>query len=113
MSRDAIMERVRQLMRNGVSRAVLTVVDDDGNMQRVQVTLLEDDGHLLLTVANRYSGSVEMESDGSFITHKSDKANHGFGIRNIREAAARMGGNVSITASDGTFRVEAEVPLAK
>ena len=43
MSRDTIMERVRQLMRNGVSRAVLNVVDDEGNMQRVQVTLLEDE----------------------------------------------------------------------
>ena len=43
MSRDTIMERVRQLMRNGVSRAVLNVVDDDGNMQRVQISLLEDE----------------------------------------------------------------------
>ena len=43
MSRDTIMERVRRLMRNGVSRAVLNVVDDDGNMQRVQISLLEDE----------------------------------------------------------------------
>lgn len=43
MSRDVIMERVRNLMRDGVSRAVLNVVDDEGNMQRVQVTLLEDE----------------------------------------------------------------------
>jgi len=43
MSRDNIMERVRNLMRDGVSRAVLTVVDDAGNMQRVQVSLLEDE----------------------------------------------------------------------
>lgn len=43
MSRDAIMERVRNLMRDGVARAVLNVVDDEGNMQRVQVTLLEDE----------------------------------------------------------------------
>ena len=43
MSRDAIMERVRNLLRDCVSRAVLNVVDDEGNMQRVQVTLLEDE----------------------------------------------------------------------
>lgn len=43
MSRDAIMERVRNLMRDGVARAVLNVVDDEGNMQRVQVSLLEDE----------------------------------------------------------------------
>ncbi len=96
-----------------IANALDNAIEADPPDKRIEVTLLEDDGHLLLTVANRYSGSVEMESDGSFITHKSDKANHGFGIRNIREAAARMGGNVSITASDGTFRVEAEVPLAK
>ena len=43
MSRDIIMERVRQLMRDGVARAVLNVVDDEGNMQRVQISLLEDE----------------------------------------------------------------------
>lgn len=43
MSRDSSMERVRQLMRDGVARAVLNVVDDEGNMQRVQISLLEDE----------------------------------------------------------------------
>ncbi len=43
MSRDSIMERVRQLMRDGVARAVLNVVDDEGNMQCVQISLLEDE----------------------------------------------------------------------
>lgn len=43
MSRDTIMERVRNLMRDGVARAVLNVVDDEGNMQRVQISLLEDE----------------------------------------------------------------------
>ena len=43
MSRDSIMERVRQLMRDGVARAVLNVVDDEGNMQLVQISLLEDE----------------------------------------------------------------------
>lgn len=43
MSRDIILERVRQLMRDGVARAVLNVVDDEGNMQRVQISLLEDE----------------------------------------------------------------------
>ena len=43
MSRDSFMERVRNLMRDGVARAVLNVVDDEGNMQRVQISLLEDE----------------------------------------------------------------------
>ena len=43
MSRDSFMESVRNLMRDGVARAVLNVVDDEGNMQRVQISLLEDE----------------------------------------------------------------------
>lgn len=43
MSRDSFMESVRNLMRDGVSRAELNVVDDEGNMQRVQISLLEDE----------------------------------------------------------------------
>ena len=43
MSRDSFMESMRNLMRDGVARAVLNVVDDEGNMQRVQISLLEDE----------------------------------------------------------------------
>ena len=43
MSRDSFMESLRNLMRDGVARAVLNVVDDEGNMQRVQISLLEDE----------------------------------------------------------------------
>ena len=43
MSRDSFMENLRNLMRDGVARAVLNVVDDEGNMQRVQISLLEDE----------------------------------------------------------------------
>ena len=79
----------------------------------ITLELLEDGERLLFSVTNRCRKAPEMAPDGSFISSKADKANHGLGIRNIREAVMRMGGKTEITARDGVFRVYAEVPLKR
>ena len=78
---------------------------------KIDVMLSDKDGRLLFTCTNSYAGDVRIADDGSFITHKDDSRNHGLGIRNIREAVARMGGTVDISARDGIFTVRAEIKL--
>ena len=64
------------------------------------------DNQLLFVCSNSFTGEVKTEADGSFITHKEDNRNHGLGIKNIKEAAARLGGDVTITAEDNIFTVK-------
>ena len=81
--------------------------------KKITLELLEDEDRLLFSVTNRYEKKIETRSDGSFISSKEDKVNHGLGIKNIEEAVERMNGKFEITAKDGTFRVFAEVPIGK
>ena len=81
--------------------------------KKITLELIEDEDRLLFSVTNRYEKKIETRSDGSFISSKEDKVNHGLGIKNIEEAVERMNGKFEITAKDGTFRVFAEVPIGK
>ena len=44
-------------------------------------------------------------------TTKGDEANHGFGTRSMRQIAERYGGSFAAAAEDGTYRVDALIPL--
>ncbi len=81
--------------------------------RKIMLELLEDDDRLLFSVTNRFERKIEKREDGSFISSKDDKKNHGLGIKNIEEAVQRMGGKIEISAEDGVFRVYAEVPTRK
>ena len=81
--------------------------------RKIDLTLTEDGDSFLYICTNHYSGELKEGSDGSFATTKDDGMNHGFGIRNIREAVARMRGTVEITAKDGVFTVLARIPMGR
>ena len=62
-------------------------------------------------VENFYEGTRRFLADGTPQTTKGDKANHGFGTRSMRQIAERYGGSFAATAEDGTYRVDALIPL--
>ena len=51
--------------------------------------------------------------DGLFGTTKADQRAHGFGLRGMREIAARYGGTLEAAARDGKFELVACLPLAE
>ena len=58
---------------------------------------------LCIFCENPYA-KVEKEN-GSYITTKKDKENHGLGLKQIRRIAGKHGGTVSIDDSDGVFKI--------
>ena len=51
------------------------------------------------------------EQDRTIKTTKKDRENHGYGIKNIRSAAKRWGGEVAIDAKDGRFLLTVTIPI--
>ena len=97
------------LIANALDNAIEALPPD-----KVIAAEIADDGSTLYySVTNRYEKAIQRGADGSFISSKSDRRNHGLGIKNIREAVSRLGGKVDITAEDGIFRLYAEVPLPR
>lgn len=55
-----------------------------------------------IQIDNTYNGIVKREED-RFLTTKSDKDNHGFGIQSVKETAEKYGGMVLMEADEGIF----------
>lgn len=69
-----------------------------------------DRGMLMLRIEN---GCVEVpaEENGTFVTSKTDRARHGFGIRGMREIATRYGGTLETRYADHRFELVACLPF--
>ena len=96
-----------------ISNTLDNAIEADPPDKKILLEMLDDGEKLLFSVTNRYEKKIEKNEDGSFISSKSDKQNHGLGIKNIEEAVARMNGKITVTAENGIFRVYAEVPTRK
>lgn len=54
----------------------------------------------------------EYEMNGGFpVTTKSDKDNHGFGLKSIRYVAEKYGGNVTVNADGSLFSLKVVIPI--
>lgn len=62
-------------------------------------------------VENFYEGARRFSADGMPQTTKGDEANHGFGTHSMKQIAERYGGSFAAAAEDGTYRVDALIPL--
>ena len=62
------------------------------------------DSEIMLVVENDYIQDLE-QSDGAFFTTKEDKANHGFGLENVKECFKKNNGQITIDTEKNIFRV--------
>lgn len=81
--------------------------------RHITVRARAEKGLLMLRVVNAYAGKREEKPDGLFGTTKADQRAHGFGLRGMREIAARYGGTLEAAARDGKFELVACLPLAE
>lgn len=66
---------------------------------------------LLVAVENYFVGSITFEN-GSVITNKEDKLNHGYGLKSIAMLVKKYGGDLDVGAQDDVFRLKILFPLA-
>lgn len=59
---------------------------------------------LCIEVDNSRNGELK-ESKSGLLTTKTDKENHGYGLRSVRDVVESYGGRLDITAASDTFRV--------
>lgn len=76
----------------------------------IEVSLLENEGFLLLRFVNPYRNPV-VEENGRMKTTK--KKHEGLGVSIIRRTIERYGGSIQIHHEDGIFCVEIVIPVGK
>jgi len=67
-------------------------------------------GVITINVYNSYAGKIKYEG-GLPITTKKEKANHGFGLKSIRNIVVKYGGQMRITTENGVFDVRIIFPV--
>lgn len=76
----------------------------------VKMNTKERGDYFILTVENYFEGDIFFDKDGNPITSKSDKENHGFGIRSIKYITKKYGGFNDIEVFDRSFTVRCCFP---
>lgn len=72
--------------------------------------IIKDRGTLIIDSTNNYKG--ELPADQDFVTTKSDKKSHGFGLANIKNTVKANNGNCFIDTEGGIFHISIAIPLA-
>ena len=65
----------------------------------------------VIRVENHFPGHVALDRAGEVKTTKAGEG-HGYGIKNMRAAARRYGGEVSVEAKDGMFILTVAIPVS-
>ena len=83
------------LLDNAIEAASDEALKDlDNDMKKVELDLKKTDKFFMISVTNPCA-KEPLTEDGEMKTIKSDKKNHGFGIKNIKSAAENYGGELS------------------
>lgn len=71
----------------------------------IRLEIYTEGNNLLIIVENPIEKTVKKESLGKE-TSKTDKRNHGYGIRNVKEVTEKYGGQMTFDITESLFRVK-------
>lgn len=71
--------------------------------KRISLVIKYTKGRLLIRVSNPFSGRLDEKGAGRFRTGKADQKNHGLGLKNMEEAAEKLGGVMRVHTERQVF----------
>lgn len=99
------------LFGNGLDNAIEAVRQvEEPDRRLITVTIYAKPGMAVLQIENYYSHALTFEG-GLPQTTKKDRADHGYGLKNICAIVQRYQGSISIDTEDGIFLLCAVVPI--
>lgn len=110
-----------KILGNILDNAIEAVSDErlsdvDVSQKVIDLVFKKTDKFFMISLVNPCAECPQIK-DGLIDTYKSDKKNHGFGLKNVREAAEAYGGEMSLSceekASICMFRTEIMFALAE
>lgn len=95
------------LMGNTLDNAIEAAEELNEKEERIiYVRLISLGGRIVFSVENPVNGEIDTKN---IVTAKTDKINHGYGIRSIKTIAAKYDGDVFITCENGSFTVSINI----
>lgn len=91
---------------NIFNNAIEACRDLEEDKKSIDILLKVDDDRLYIRQSNRINQIVMFDDDGTPISTKNDKKNHGFGSKNIKAVANKYDGYVEYKVQDDKFILE-------
>lgn len=88
------------LFANALDNAIEACVALDTGRRQIELNARSAKGILAVEIRNPFAGQF---TDGLPKTTKQDSANHGYGLRSIREIVKKYGGSMELRQEDGSF----------
>jgi sensor histidine kinase regulating citrate/malate metabolism len=101
---------VCSLFGNALDNAIESVMALPEEKRLIKLAVYSQNGFVLIQVANYYANTLCYE-DGNLVTSKTDKHNHGFGLKSIRQVAEKYGGTLHVTTDNNWFSLSVIVPI--
>ena len=95
------------ILGNALDNAIEATAKIDNNSEKfVTFDMITTTERIVITIENPVKGNVNSDK---LTTTKTDKINHGHGIRSIKTIAAKYDGDVFITCENGSFTVSINI----
>ena len=96
---------------NALDNALESVIMlTDPQKRLIHVTVSAQRSFVSIQVLNYCEQEIKKEADGMPKTTKSDKKNHGFGLKSIRYAVEKYGGSVVVNLNKNWFELRILIP---
>lgn len=95
---------------NALDNAVKACSDIQNGEKKITLEVKRTNDILSIIIENTKQNHVVYENE-KFVSSKSDKYNHGFGVENIKMAVEKYNGIVSIDYTDTIFTLAISIPL--
>ncbi len=100
------------MLGNAIDNAITYVSQfEEAQMRVINFTVHQKKNFIQIQINNPYRGAP-LEAGQLPETSKSDKVNHGFGLRSIRYLTQKYHGRMDIYTADGLFTIQILIPLA-
>lgn len=91
------------LLGNALDNAIEANLKLPPEKRNIQIKMAMNQMNLLLVIRNSFNGVLEMDAANQPMTSKKDRSKHGYGFMSIRKIVERLGGELSVNASDHEF----------
>lgn len=85
----------------------------DEQKRLIHISVSEQKGFIFVKIANYCENPIEIKAGKMLKTTKSDKKNHGFGLKSIRQSVEKYGGAVTIVMDQSWFVLNLLFPRSK
>ncbi len=103
---------IYSLIGNALQNAIECLKDEKKTEHKQLTISITQHGNMcIIRTENHVSHTVEMDQEGMPITQKSDKANHGYGTKSMKEVVNRYSGQIMFSQKENIFTMVAMLPL--